>query len=422
MQADGPASGPAGLAAQIDAALDAAFAAVEAALAGGPVPVTNTELVAELLVRGLTSSDTCVARRAALAIAAFVQRHGNYAAPHAVVEASSGAAVPALARLATSSNVAAAGAALSAVASLMASLYDYAACVQAFAATDGAVEALINTVMQQAVPVDALEVLKCLVSIGGPEASLQVPSTEGLCARLVSFVAAVGNDPWQPGDDRFRLCVLALQCMHELMSRTAREAAVPAFLAAEGFWPALEGALARGNGRDNEEDDEENDEADAVELTLWLVSCLIASAAAARIAAGRDGLLAGLTAALARPQFSQTADGVLHQILSNGDGKAAVAAAVAGALASAPDEATRQQLREWLAAPSMRMEEAAITALERKALEAEALRVRVAELEAIPVNTRAAIVELAHAVRSKRPREEEGEAAGEEREQRRRCG
>jgi hypothetical protein len=61
------------------------------------------------------------------------------------------------------------------------------------------------------------------------------------------------------------------------------------------------------------------------------------------------------------------------------------------------------------------MEEAAISALERQAQEAAALRARVAELEAIPVNTRAALVELAQAVRSKRPREET--AAGEEQQQ-----
>jgi hypothetical protein len=59
-QADGPASGTAGRAAQVDAPLDAAFAAVEAALAGSPdnpVPVASPYTVAELLVRGLTSTD-----------------------------------------------------------------------------------------------------------------------------------------------------------------------------------------------------------------------------------------------------------------------------------------------------------------------------------------------------------------------------
>jgi hypothetical protein len=86
---------------------------------------------------------------------------------------------------------------------------------------------------------------------------------------------------------------------------------------------------------------------------------------------------------------------VLQAVVTCGDGKAAVAAAVAGALAKATDEATRQRLREWLAAPPMEMEAVAISVLERQAREAAALRARVAELEAIPVNTRAAIVELA---------------------------
>jgi hypothetical protein len=47
----------------------------------------------------------------------------------------------------------------------------------------------------------------------------------------------------------------------------------------------------------------ERDEAEAADLTLLIV-CRItsASAAAARIAAGRDGLLAALAAALTRPQ------------------------------------------------------------------------------------------------------------------------
>jgi hypothetical protein len=335
-----------------------------------------------------------------------------------MVEASGWAAMPALARLSMNDDAAAAGAARRAVAAVWGSHEGpepHHTLVGSYVEVDGAVEGLIQAVMQQAAPTDALGVLSYVLDFCEPEVCFQGADTAGLCARLVSFVAAVGNDPWQPGDDRFLLCLLALKCMRSLTCCQS-EAVELALISAEGFWPALEGVLARGgNGQD--------EEADAIESTLRLVSCLTANDAAAHIAAGRDSLLAGLAAALTRPWFRGFAEEALDLIVTRGDGMAAVAAAVAGALATATDEATRQPLREWLGAPPMEMEAAAISVLERQAREAAALRARVAELEAIPVNTRAAIVELAHAVRSKRPREEEGEAAVEEpqQQQRQRC-
>ena len=359
-------------------------------------------------MRGLTSADAGVARRAAAAIARFAR--AGPAAGRAIAKASGGAAMPALARLAMSGDGAAAGAAMRAVALVVLSHGGGArpALVRAYAATDGAVEAVAAAVMQQAAPVQALSALFLIITDGVPEVSARVAAADGLCARLVSFVAAIGNGPWQPEDSRrFCRCKSAMTCIFVLV-RFQPLTAVPALMAAEGFWPAVEAVLARPGSS--------TAEADTVDMVLGTLLVMAEhSPAASRIAAGRDGLLVGLAAALTRPGCRERAESVLWGVATRGDGKAAVAAAVAGALASAADEATRQQLREWLAARRMQMDAAAVGALERKALEAAALHARVAELEAIPVNTRAAIVELAQAVRRKRPRE--AAAAGEEQQQ-----
>ncbi|GBF87943.1 hypothetical protein Rsub_00655 [Raphidocelis subcapitata] len=422
--ADGLGGGAA-LAAQIDAALDAAFAAMEAALEGSPsdcncVSAASTGAVAELLVRGLSSTDASVARRAALAVLTFVDGDAAGAAASAVAAVSDGAALLALTRLAASGDDAAADAAWEAVHSL---LWRHGedearrALVQRYAAIDGAVEGLIEAVRARATCSAALDVINILILYGGPELSAQFAAADGFCTRLVSVAAAVGDSPWQPSDDRFESCQSALNCMEALLDHQPA-AAAPALMAAEGLWPALEGLVARTGSREDEiEYAEENAVVEAISITAKLSQ---QSAAAARHAAGLAGLLAGLAAALTQPFFRQDAGDALWAIATHGGsgGKAAVAAAVAGPLACVADDATRQELRDWLAAPPMQMEAGAIGALERMAVEAAALRTRVAELEAIPVNTRAAIVELAHVVRGKR-RREEGEEAAAGKEQRR---
>ncbi|GBF87932.1 hypothetical protein Rsub_00644 [Raphidocelis subcapitata] len=396
--ADGRGGGAA-LAAQIDAALDAAFAAVAAALAQAGslndcVSAASTGAVAELLVRGLSSSNTAVAGRAALAVVCFAQGDAGAAGARAVAEASGGAAVPALARLAASGRKAAADLAWEAMVSLLGGHGDEArpALAQRYAAADGAVEGVIKAVMQRSEPYAALNVSTLLIMDCGPEVSAQFAAADGFCARLVSFVAAFGSSPWQPSDDRCKSCCAALACVGTLLLSQPASVA-PALMAAEGLWPAVEGAVARA-GRSTDDM-----EVRLVTGAIHIVQMLAEhSAAGARHAAGLDGLLAGLAAALAQPQQWGDANAALRAIATfgRGDGRAAVAAAVAGALACAADGDTQQMLRTWLAAPPVRMEAGAIAALERKAVQAEALRARVAELEAIPVNTRAAIVELAH--------------------------
>jgi hypothetical protein len=160
MQADrqpDAAGGGAASGAGLGAALDAAFAAVERVLAehGPPTAVSKADAsaVAELLVRGLASADAGVACRAATAIARFAR--GGPAAGHAVAEASGGAAMPALARLATSGDGAATDAALMGVGRLLVSVRRgeaLPALLRSYAATDGAVEGVIGAVMQQASP------------------------------------------------------------------------------------------------------------------------------------------------------------------------------------------------------------------------------------------------------------------------------
>ncbi|GBF92220.1 hypothetical protein Rsub_05302 [Raphidocelis subcapitata] len=416
--ADGPGGGAA-LAAQIDAALDAAFAAVEAALAqagspAGSVSAASSGAVAELLVRGLYSSDASVACRAAKAVTRFVRRDWA-AAARAVAAAAGGAAVPALERLAASGDDAAADAAWTAVSSLLAGHAQEArrSLAQRYAAADGAVEGIIKAVLQRATAFGAIQLSYFLVASNVPEVSAQFAAADGFCAGLVSFVAAVCDSPWQHSNDCSKSCSAALACMASLLC-IQPAAVVPALMAAEGLWAALEGVVARaGSSMDDWE-------VGAVNGANIVVRTLAEqNAAAARHAAGLDGLLVGIAAALAQPEHRQWAHEALRAVATHGgdggDGEAAVAAAVAGALACAADDAARQQLRGWLAGPPMQMDARAIRALERKAVEAAALRGRVAELEAIPVNTRAAIVELAHAVRGKRRREEDEEAAaGEE--------
>ncbi|GBF87944.1 hypothetical protein Rsub_00656 [Raphidocelis subcapitata] len=430
--ADGPGSGAA-LAAQIDAALDAAFAAVEAALAQvvscsdcDDVQDASTGAVAELLVRGLSSLDASVARRAALAIARFVLGDSEDFAASAVMASSDGAVLPALARLAASGDDAVADAAWTAMYWLVLGIGDQQGTAARCAATDGVVEGLIKAVMQRATPWAALKVIYILLLHRGPEAPGQFAAADGFCARLVAFAATVGDSPcqwrndslWQAYDDQFESCWSALKCILSLLE-SEPEATVPALMAAEGLWPALEGLVGRAAST------RDGNEYGAVSAAIRTIQALAEqSAAAARRAAGLDGLLARLAAALAQPQYRQWPHGAAQAIpgkagdalraiasRGGGNGEAAVAAAVAGVLACAADDDSKQRLRDWLAAPPMRMGAGAIAALELQVVEAAALRARVAELEAIPVNTRAAIVELAHAVRGKRRREEDEEAA-----------
>ncbi|GBF87946.1 hypothetical protein Rsub_00658 [Raphidocelis subcapitata] len=341
----------------------------------------------------------------------FVRGDAEAAAARAVAEASDGAAFPALARLAASGGNAAADAAWLALVSLLVGHRDdkaRAALAQRYAAIDGAVEGLIKAVMRRATPLRAIQASSHLIADGGPEVSAQFAAAGGFCARLVSFVAAVGDSPWQACDDRLPSCYAALECIPALIFNQPA-AVASALMAAEGLWAALEGFMTRAGSSKGV--------ARAVNNAMVVVAMLAAqSPAAARRAAGLDGLLAGLAAALAEPFFRQGADNALRAIATRGGGggKAAVAAAVAGALACAADDGSKKRLREWLAAPPVRMGAGAIGALELQAVQAEALRARVAELEAIPVNTRAAIVELAHAVRGARLEEGEEAAAGEE--------
>jgi hypothetical protein len=337
MQVEGQADaagGGAPSAAALDAALDAAFAAVEG---GDPtaVPEEDASTVAELLVRGLASTEAGVACRAAAAIARFAR--AGPAAAHAIAEASGGAAMPALARLATTGDDAAAGAAISAVASVISAHKEEELCalVRAYAATDGAVEAVIKAVMQQAAPVTALRFLAELIYYGEPQLSAQVAAADGLCARLAWFVAAICDRPWQP-ETFGGLCCLALNCLGALMVRQPQTAA-PAFMAAEGFWPALEAVVARAGSCTGEVP------GCVVEVVLGVLMRMAQhSTAAVRRAAGRDGLLAALAAALTRPECRASAEFILEAVAMRGDGKAAVAVAVARVLAAATDEATRE--------------------------------------------------------------------------------
>ncbi|GBF87945.1 hypothetical protein Rsub_00657 [Raphidocelis subcapitata] len=417
--ADGTVSGAAP-SARIDAALDAAFAAVEAALAQAGslddrdcVSAASAGAVAELLVRGLASSDASVARRAALSISRLVPDDREGTAASAVVAVSHGAALPALARMAASGYDDAADAAWAAVRVLLMGHGEGVArrdVMYRFTAIQYAKECLIEAVMERETCSAALGVIHALILHGGAALSAQFAAADGFCGRLVSFAVAAGDSPSQPSDDRFPSCCAALACMDALLLRQP-EAAAPALMAAEGLCPALEGLVARAASN------MVGGEVNAVHAAIRTIQALAEqSVAAPRRAAGLDGLLAGLAAALAEPFFRQDAGDALRAIATRGGGagKAAVAAAVAGALARAADDDAKQELRDWLAAPPMQMESGAIGALELQAAEAAALRARVAELEAIPVNTRAAIVELAHAVRGARLEEGEEAAAGEE--------
>jgi len=115
-----------------------------------------------------------------------------------------------------------------------------------------------------------------------------------------------------------------------------------------------------------------------------------------------DGFLAAAVSVLASDDSQTWIDKFMKLLralaLATGPSqRAAIASAVTDAMPTASASA-RERLRKFLRERPMALQPVAIEALEMAAENAARLRGQVAELEAVPVNTRAAIVELAQQV------------------------
>ncbi|GBF88087.1 hypothetical protein Rsub_00799 [Raphidocelis subcapitata] len=356
---------------------------------------------AQLLAQGLASPDAAVARRAAAATASFALRGGRCTAEAA------GAAMPALARLVAGGDAAASCAALTAAHAVLivADRGVFRDAARAFAAAGGGAGEVVAAVRRGGALGQELPFLTRLLEGCGGDFAAGVADS-GLPARLLALAAAAGDGPWGRDDARFDACGDALECLEALLDKR------PAAAAQLGAPPggadplrALGSVVARGGWGCGSCC---VNELQAVQAAAAVVARVAESGPdAARAAAACGPLLTALTAAAARAVL----DAGFHALqtisaTAGAEGKAAVVATAAAALASAPDAAACNRLRGWLSGPAMGVDPAAVSALVGIASEAAALRARVEELEAIPFNTRAAIVDLAQCVRGKRQRRE----------------
>ncbi|KIY95039.1 hypothetical protein MNEG_12925 [Monoraphidium neglectum] len=152
-----------------------------------------------------------------------------------------------------------------------------------------------------------------------------------------------------------------------------------------------------------------NEPGDLIPALMTIAKCC--DTTSHRGLAAVQGILPGLAAlALGPPAcypsaccrvFAFYAKAILHDLCSR-TGATVIAAAFAPYLANA-GSSLRAAARAFLSAPPLSVPDIVLDAIEHTArnasADAAALRAQVAELEAIPVNTRAAIVELAFAVR-----------------------
>jgi hypothetical protein len=147
------------------------------------------------------------------------------------------------------------------------------------------------------------------------------------------------------------------------------------------------------------------DDAESAGLAMITLQrlALAGGAAARRIAAHPAAMraMANAAAGAADTVARGAAEAALHAVTSScAEAKAAVASALA-ALLVANDAASRDRARALLQGAPLSLPPLAVAALGLAAGEVAALKAEVEALQSIPVNTRAAIVELAAAVRGR---------------------
>jgi hypothetical protein len=259
-----------------------------------------------------------------------------------------------------------------------------------FASVEGSVEAAVAAVMQPGATCDDVRLLELMLWDDSSQIT-ECMADAGAATHLLSFV---GTDKARSGD---ALSCAALACLDRLLRHHRRAADQILAADASSFCPVLEAALdciCKGSPF----------ETHAFNVLEQLIK---SSPNAARRTAASSGLLAGLLGRYAAGQACKIV-GVLEAVVTGAgdEGQAAVLAAAAAAMASASKDKARKRLRKWLKGPPLRVEAPMVSVLERAASVPAALRAHMAELEAVPINTRAAITELAQAVRGKRRRQE----------------
>ncbi|KIY99003.1 hypothetical protein MNEG_8961 [Monoraphidium neglectum] len=212
---------------------------------------------------------------------------------------------------------------------------------------------------------------------------------EGCAARIlaapgaVGGLAAAGRVGWRPSDARFLIVLTMFDSMIEALGADAARA----LMAEEGVFDTVVAAAGKGDG--------------SIVLSALKTLRLLARAdaeTAGRIIADANARAALTGVAITGPQSeaARAAGRCTLRAIARAGHAAAVAVAVKPCLAAPADGAERGRARAVLMEflPTVAVD--ALEAVARDAeVEAAALRAEVAEQRAIPVNTRAAIVELA---------------------------